>query len=163
MWKNDILMKFCKKSDFIEKNMKKLNLLKKIPAENACAFAQGGVYTHLSKKTRNYRKLSIFSNNFRPFTRVLEESRVPSPAPRRISSKKRSSKCILIAQFIVNAYYCKNRLEIFQKRWAKMKRLNDGFLTIITTAPKALKQTKNPKNHRKTIKPKTVLSSRYGR
>jgi hypothetical protein len=27
------------------------DLLKKNPAENACAFAQGGVYTHLLKKT----------------------------------------------------------------------------------------------------------------
>jgi hypothetical protein len=54
MKKNEILTNFDEKHEIIEKNVKIVDLLKKNPAENACAFAQGGVYTHLSKKTRNY-------------------------------------------------------------------------------------------------------------
>jgi hypothetical protein len=79
--KSEIFVNFVKKSDFIEKNVNFVILLKKNPAENACAFAQSGVYTHLLKKTRIYRYFCIFDDYFRPFTRVLNEIRVPTPGP----------------------------------------------------------------------------------
>jgi hypothetical protein len=46
------------------KNVKKPILLKKTPAENACAFAQGGVYTHLSKIMQIYGFFRLFQACF---------------------------------------------------------------------------------------------------
>jgi hypothetical protein len=78
---------FC---DFSEKSRNFddfADLLKKNPAENACAFGETGVYVLLLKFIGFLTNLSIFSNYFRPFTRVLEESRVPSPEPRHFRER----------------------------------------------------------------------------
>jgi hypothetical protein len=58
--KNDKKQDFLKKSEIFAKKWKKLILLKKKPAENACAFAQGGVYTHLSKFIEIMRFFDFF-------------------------------------------------------------------------------------------------------
>jgi hypothetical protein len=56
--------KFLKKTEFSVKKWKKHDLLKKKPAENACAFGQTGIYTHLSKFIEKNRFFDFFQACF---------------------------------------------------------------------------------------------------
>jgi hypothetical protein len=48
------------KTEKSENFVQKPDLLKKNPAENACAFGQTGIYTHLCKIIEIYRKIMFF-------------------------------------------------------------------------------------------------------
>jgi hypothetical protein len=111
MWKNWFLWNFSEKMNFIANFVKKRDLLKKTPAENACAFGETGVYVLLSKISCFFWKywfFCLFSGRLLGHSQV-DFSHIFCPVLEKSEARhtivKFSSKCILKRSQAVSEWY----------------------------------------------------------